>query len=78
MNKKTLADCKCKQEYRIKNIEISDKKLLTALTNLGFKPDENITLLKSNYGKKSYLVNIIGISYAIDKSICEKIFIYDK
>ena len=61
--------------YKITKIDIDDKKLLNELNNFGIKQGNYITLLGSNYGKKSYLVCVNKVNFAIDKSICEKVIV---
>ena len=40
-----------------------------------FCDGEKIRKLTSNYGKSSYLVKVVGINYAIDKKVAEKIMV---
>ena len=74
---KYLAEAKINVVYKIKNINIKDKCIYKQLENLGFLKNEKIILLNHNYGKKTYLIKVMGIKYAIDKSVCDGIEIYE-
>ncbi len=63
------------EEGVICKIENKNKSVLSQLNKLGFFVGEKIKLLNYNYNKESYLVKIMGINYAIDKSVCEGIFV---
>ncbi len=73
MIEKNLINAKKNFNYKIASVNIEDKKLLSQLNNFGIKKNSTVKVLGSNYGKKSYLIQIDGINYAIDKSICEKV-----
>lgn len=76
MNKIKLSECEINKSYRICEVKEENKTILAQLKNLGFTNNEKVVLLKSNYRKKSFLVKIMGINYAIDKLICDKILVY--
>ncbi len=73
-----ITKCKAGSVYKICRFEIEDKNLLSQLGNLGIVKGKNIEVRLSNYGKKSFLVSVMGINYALDKLICERIWVYDK
>lgn len=73
-----LINAKPNETYKISRLDILDKTLLAQLNHLGFCKDGLITKRCSNYGKKSFLVSVIGINYAIDKQVSEKVWVYDK
>ena len=76
MNIKTLSCCEKEKEYKILKINISNEKIKQQLTNLGFLENEKIKLLNHNYNKRGFLVKVMGVNYAIDKKICDKIEVY--
>lgn len=71
-----LINAEKNKPYKIISVEVQDKKLLNELNNFGIKKDGFISLLGSNYGKKSYLVSVNKVNFAIDKSICEQVIVY--
>ncbi len=73
MNEICLTDLKKGGGFKIIKIDIKEKDLNAQLKNLGFEVGENIKLLNWNFGKKSYLVKVMGVNYAIDKMIAERI-----
>lgn len=75
MKEISLLNVSNKKSYVIKRIEIDDEKLIDQLKNLGFVKGNKILVRQSNYGKKSFLVSVMGINYALDKTICERIFV---
>lgn len=77
MKKLTLAECVAQKTYKILKINCPDKRLAQQLDNLGFMEEESVTFLKSNYGKKSFLVKVMGINIALDKHVCEMIDCYE-
>ena len=78
MNIIKLSDIKINKYYKIEEIKINDIKIKKQIENLGFLKNEKIQLLKHNYGKNSYLIKVMGINYAIDKSVCDEIFVKDE
>lgn len=78
MNSARLIDAKKNREYKIKSVENLDLETSQYLTKLGFVAGEAIELKYSNYKKGSYLVKVMGISYMLDKVICENIIIEDE
>ena len=78
MNEKRLSQCKLKNIYKISRIETQDKALLAQLKNLGFVKNREIEIKSSNYGKKSFMVSVMGINYALDKVVCENIWVNEK
>ena len=77
MNDLKLINVKLNKKYKIKKINLSNADILKLLNNLGIAINESIILLKSNYGKNSFLVNVSGINFAIDKKVCEGIIVYE-
>ena len=71
-----LSLCKCAKniDYVIKRIEC-DYKTKHRLKCLGFLEKEKVKLLNYNYGNTCCLVKVMGINYAIDKQICERIVV---
>lgn len=74
MSEVRLVDLKKDGEFKITKIDIKEKALCVQLKNLGFEVGEVIKLLNWNLGRKSYLVKVMGVNYAIDKLIAERIF----
>ena len=70
-----LIDVKKNRNFKILKVKIEDERLAETIKNLGIKPGNYIVLLGSNYRKKSYMISIEGTRYALDKSICENIFV---
>ena len=62
MNELKLINVKLNKKYKIKKINLSNADILKLLNNLGIAINESIILLKSNYGKNSFLVNVSGIN----------------
>ena len=77
MNDLKLINVKLNKKYKIKKINLSNADILKLLNNLGIAINESIILLNSNYGKNSFLVNVSGINFAIDKKVCEGIIVYE-
>ena len=77
MSEVCLVDLKKDSEFKISKIDINEKALFMQLKNLGFEVGEVIKLLNWNFGRKSYLVKVMGVNYAIDKLIAERIFGYE-
>ena len=78
MNEKLLVDLKINEVCVIKKIRLENEKIKNQLSSLGFLEGEEIRLLNYNYNKKSYLVKVMNINYAIDKKICEGIVVCGK
>ena len=78
MNIICFGEAEVNKIYKIECLEMKNKNIKTQLEKLGFLKNENIQLLKYNYGKKSYLIKVMGINYAIDKSVCDEIFVKDE
>ena len=70
-----LCSVKTEEYYVIKSIEVLDVALNKQLKNLGFLVGEKMKVMKTNYGKTSYLVKVMGVNYAIDKKVAERIFV---
>ena len=72
---KNLLNVKKNIKYLIYDVLIFDKNLSMELGNFGISKGNYISMIGSNYGKKSYLITVDGGYFAIDKEICEKILI---
>lgn len=77
MNIKNLTLCELNKVYLIYDVLIEDERLKNHLRNLFIKKDEKIILLKKSYKNKTFLVKVLGINYAIEKKMCERIVVYD-
>ena len=77
MNKINLAECKLNKEYFIVEVDIENEKLKKHLEHLFIKKGERISIIKKSYKSKAYIVKVLGINYAIELSICLKVFVYD-
>ena len=75
MTKLSLCDADFDKNYIIIRVCVDDCALKNQLKSLGFCEGEKIRKLTSNYGKSSYLVKVVGINYAIDKKVAEKIMV---
>ena len=75
MTKIKLSECKTNKTYLVCDLTEENKEIILQLKNLGFSVGEKVELIKSNYRKKSFLVKVMGINYAMDKSICDKILV---
>ena len=73
MNVIRLSDAKKDQEYFIEEICVKNENIKNQLKNLGIIKNEKIKFLNYNYGKKSLLIKVMNINYAIDKSICDDV-----
>ena len=62
-------------EYTINKILITNPQIFEMLSNLGVRENEKIKIICSNYFKKSYMVNVSGINFALDKSILKGIVV---
>ena len=77
MNIKKLTEGELDKIYLIYDIKIDNLKLKNHLENLFIKNYQKISLKKKSYRSNAFIVKVLGINYALDKEICEKIFIYD-
>lgn len=75
MNKLKLIDAKINQQYVIKDFEIDNSDIVLLLNNIGIRKQEKIILRNSNYGKKSFLVSVSGVSYGLDEKVCKGIIV---
>lgn len=75
---KKLSELNINEEAVIYKIENQNKAIENQLKSLGFLEGEKIILLNHNYNKKSYLVKVMGINYAIDAKICEGIIVCER
>lgn len=75
MEELCLSDAQKKHKYKLVKINISNEKLKNYYMNLGFRCGEEIEVITSNYGKKSYMIRVMGILYAMDKNLCEKFIV---
>lgn len=72
-----LSETKFNTNYVIFKIKIEDKNIKLHLNNLGFEEGQKIQILKSNYFRKTFLVKVMGINYAVDKKIIDNIIVYE-
>lgn len=72
---KLLSDCIKKKEYKVKNLDGLDASTKKRLTDIGLVCGEKISILKTNFGAKSFFVKVGFLSFAIDKSIAEKVVV---
>lgn len=70
-----LIDGKKNQEYTIKKINIEDKQIIKMLSNLGVFENEKIVIYSSNFFKTAFMVSVLGINFALDKSILKEIIV---
>ncbi len=77
MNKICLAGCELEKEYLICEIGSLDKKIKFHLERLQIKPRQKVKILKKSFKGQALIVKVLGINYALDKNICEKIMVYD-
>ncbi len=72
-----LSDCPKGKVYVISNVFIKDEHLNRRLEDLFFKPNQKIKIKRENYRRKAFIVEVLGINYAIEKEICDEIYVYD-
>lgn len=70
-----LCECVFNKNYKIDSVNVDDKKLKIQLKNLGFENGEIVRVLRCNYGRSSFLVEVMDVTYALDKKICQLIFV---
>lgn len=75
MTKINLSSAKKYKKYKIKALDIDNNQVSKFLDSLGFRINEEIELRGTNYKKSSYLIKVMGISYMIDKDVCDRIYI---
>lgn len=75
MNVVKLSEAVFNKIYFIKEINLKNQELKQQLKNLGFIEKEKIIILNHNYGKKSFLVKVMGVNYAVEKNICDSIVV---
>lgn len=68
-----LSEAKIGKTYKVIKVNILGKELLNQLNNIGLSENQKITLLQTNYRKKSFIVKVMGVNFAIDRKICEKV-----
>ncbi len=68
-----LSKGEVEREYKVVSVKIKDILLLHQLKIMGIVAGCKIRLLKYNYNKKSILIKVLKINYAIDKKICDLI-----
>lgn len=78
MTKLNLSECEFHKKYIVKKIDVIDQVLKRQLENIGLVESESIELVCTNYGKSSYLVKIMDIGFGMDKSLLDKVTVYDK
>ena len=69
-------DAKIGREYVVSKI-ILEENLKCHLSSLGIEENCKIKLLKHNFFKSAFLIANLNIFYAIDKTICKGIFVYE-
>ena len=77
MSKLYLSDAELNKIYRVKTIDEVDEEFQFQLKNIGLKQNEKIKVLHTNFKRKSFIVKIMGVNFAIDRKICEKVEIED-
>lgn len=75
MNICCVCECKFNTVYKIEKIGLIKEELKKQLNNFGFIKNEELVVLKTNYGKSSFLIEVMNVKYALDKKICEQIFV---
>ena len=78
MNKIRLSDAQKFKEYYIDEVNVKDEFIKTRLEKFGVLENHKIKLLFNNYGKSSFLIKVMDIKYAIDKKICDEIYVKDE
>ena len=78
MGKMNLTECCLNKNYVIVNLKLSDESVKNHLRNLGFVVNEKIKVLHVNFGKSAYLVNVLGVKYAIDKRVACGVIVEDE
>lgn len=73
---KKLSEVKKNKETTVDEI-LTDEKIKRVLSNFGIKRGSKVTVISSNYGNKSYLVLSEGTTFAIDKSVLERVMVYE-
>ena len=75
MNEIRLLEAKRNKVYKIKRLEVESADAQRFLKNIGISGGEDISIVQSNFGKSAFLVNISGTNYALDKIVCNGIFV---
>lgn len=70
-----LIDGKKNQEYTIKKINIENEQILKMLSTFGVLENEKIIVYSSNFFKTAFMVSVLGINFALDKSILKEIIV---
>lgn len=71
----SVCECQQNKNYKIEKVNIDNKQLKNQLENLGFIKNEKLAVLKSNFGRSSFLIEVMGTQYAIDEKICRQIIV---
>ena len=71
-----LVDAKLGVEYVISRINLKEK-IAEHLSVFGIEKLSRIKVLKHNFFKTSFLIKILNTSYAIDRCVCDEIFVYE-
>lgn len=74
MKKTNILSCEKNIYYKILKIDC-DEKMKKRLTEVGVIENQKIKILAESFGKKSLLIEVMGIRIAIDKNVGEKIII---
>ena len=78
MNKIRLSEADRFKCYYIDEIKVKEEFIKTRLEKFGLLKNQKIELLFYNYGKNSFLIKVMGVKYAIDKCICDEIYVKDE
>lgn len=70
-----LSECEKNKDYVISKIMIKEDEIKHRLKCLGFLEKEKIKVLNNNYGNTCYLIKVMGVNYAVDKTICDGIVV---
>ena len=76
METKRLSECEQGKSYLIFEVNIENIQIKKHLENLFIKKNERIILKRENYGRKAFIVSVLGINYAVGREICDKILVY--
>ena len=75
MNTKRLCDGQFNKLYRVCDIKINDEKIKCQLKNCEIEIGSELKIISGNFGRKTFLVEVCGINYALSRNICEKIIV---
>lgn len=75
--KNTLAGCKANKVYNIKKILDDDLKYQLRLLELGFLPGEKVFFKQKSLKKKTFLVEVRGVSYVLQENLAKLVLLED-